>query len=106
MVKRVGLCLLRLLKNEYGPLLNEKNVMKLMEKRNPLLKDLTPAQAYVQLKEALKAYVRGFEPYDRPMKSTGSVREWWIKVQKEPGAQVLGVRARGTHSNVISHVQL
>ncbi|KAI0725715.1 hypothetical protein C8Q72DRAFT_785068, partial [Fomitopsis betulina] len=36
MVKRVGLCLLQLLKNEYGTLLNEKNVKEHMLKRNLL----------------------------------------------------------------------
>ncbi|KAI0730090.1 hypothetical protein C8Q72DRAFT_825473 [Fomitopsis betulina] len=92
MVKQVGLCLLQLLKNEYGTLLNEKNVKECMLKRNPLLEGLTPSQAYAELKDAVKAYARGFEPFDRPLKTNRSVRDWWIKIQKEPGAQVLGVQ--------------
>ena len=56
MVKRVGLCLLQLLKNKYGTLLNEKNVKERMLKRNPLLDGLTPSQAYTELKDAVKAY--------------------------------------------------
>ncbi|KAI0710280.1 hypothetical protein C8Q72DRAFT_903990 [Fomitopsis betulina] len=87
MVKRVGLCLLQLLKNEYGTLLNEKNVKERMLKRNPLLEGLTPSQAYAELKDAVKAYARGFEPFNRPLKTNRSVRDWWIKVQKEPGVE-------------------
>ncbi|KAI0725714.1 hypothetical protein C8Q72DRAFT_954546 [Fomitopsis betulina] len=67
---------------------------------NPLLEGLTPSQAYAELKDAVKAYARGFEPFDRPLKTNRSVRDWWIKVQKEPGAQVLRALAIKLYSVV------
>ena len=94
--RRVGLCLQKILKNEFGDAydgnLTKKNPRKIMEERNPRLAHLTPSQALANLKSELKAFVNCDDPFDRPFRPDETVRQWWLAVQRNPFGGVLGVR--------------
>jgi len=95
MVKRVGLCLQNILRNEYGNAyegdLSKKDPKKIMMERNPLLAHLNPLQALSMLKTELKAYVDSDDPFDRELRPGETTRSWWIAVQKKLFGKVLGV---------------
>ena len=91
LLKRVGLSLQRMLKDEYGDALKKDNVQDIMQIRNPRLANIPPAEALAALKRELKAYARDSEPFDRKMRPGQTVKQWWGKVAKDIDARVLGV---------------
>jgi hypothetical protein len=94
-MKRVGISLQRILKNEYGDAyegdLAKKKPREIMKERNPRLAHLTPSEALASLKSELKAYVDGDDPFDRAFRTDETVRQWWVAVQKKQYGGVLGV---------------
>ena len=70
-MKRVGLCLQKMLRSEYGDAydgdLSKKKPQEIMAMRNTRIAHLTPAQALQSLKRALKIYSANEEPFDRPL---------------------------------------
>jgi O6-methylguanine-DNA--protein-cysteine methyltransferase len=95
MIKRVGLFLQKILKNEYGDVyegdVTKKDPKAAMKERNPRLAHLTSAQALEALKKELKAYADGDDPFDREFRAGETTRAWWVAVQKKQFGQVLGV---------------
>ena len=96
-LKRAGISLQNILKNEYGDTYadNFKSDHKkeaLMQERNPLLAHLGPAQALERLKRELRNYQKGVLPFDRKLRENESVLDWWIAIQRDDEARVLGVR--------------
>ena len=95
-LKRAGISLQNILKNEYGDTYadNSKSDHKkepLMQERNPLL-HLGPAQALERLKRELKNFQKGVVPFDRKLCKNRSVLDRWIAIQWDDEAWVLGVR--------------
>ena len=94
-LQRVGLCLQKILKNEYGDAyegdLTKKNARKIMETMNPRLAHLTPSQALSSLKSELKAYADCDDPFDREFHKGETVQAWWVAVQKKQFGKVLRV---------------
>lgn len=101
LINRVGVCLKQLLWREYGGdknIVDRKDIGAIMATRNPLLADTPPLDALQQIKTQLEAYSKSRDPFDRPISSGQSVRQWWERVQKDEEAHVIGVRAAGSSS--------
>lgn len=94
-IKRVGTSLQRMLKHEYGDVYDgvrsNQVAAKLMNERNPRLAGLTPREALQSMKVELKEYYKGTDPFNRKPRKNENVRDWWLAVQKDENAQVLGV---------------
>lgn len=96
-VKRVGLALLGMLKNEYGDLYSNPTTMNhahsLMAQRNASLAKIHPSDAINSLKEELKSYARGYPPFDRPfdLDHTTSLLAWWERVHRSDDTNILAV---------------
>lgn len=94
-MRRVGLCLQRLLKNEFPAAalgLKNEELRAIMQGQNPFLAHCgSAAIALTSLREELKAYAKGEEPFDRAVREGQRTREWWVKVQKSDDAHILGV---------------
>lgn len=96
-LQRVGICLQKILKNEYGDaydgdlLKKRPKPQEIMQKRNPRLAHLSPTEALQSLKRGLREYANCEEPFDRMLKSDETVREWWVTLQRKVDACVLGV---------------
>jgi hypothetical protein len=96
MMKRVGVCLQNILKNEYGDAYarnrSKEDSHVIMLRKNPRLADLTPLEALASLKSELKAYIASDDPFDRRFRENETVYQWWSAVQKRQSGTVLGVR--------------
>ena len=94
-MKRVGLCLQKILRDEYGDAyegdLSKKDPKKIMMERNPLLAHVTPSQALTALKSELKAYTDKDDPFEHTFRPNETVGMWWAAVQKKMFRKVLGV---------------
>ena len=96
-LKRAGISLQKILRNEYGNTYadNSKSDHEketLMQERNPLLAHLRPVQALERLKRELKNYQKGVIPFDQKLCENESVLDWWIAIQQDDEPQVLRVR--------------
>jgi len=84
-----------MLKHEYSDVYDgmrsDKAAAKLMQERNPRLAGLTPREALESLKVELKEYRKGADPFNRKIRKHENIREWWLAVQKDENARVLGV---------------
>jgi hypothetical protein len=84
-----------MLKHEYGDayddMRSDHDAANIMKKRNPRLAGLTPREALKSLKLELKEYRKGTDPFNRKIRKHENIRDWWIAVQKDENAQVLGV---------------
>jgi len=69
-------------------------------KRNPRLAGLTPREALWSLKLELKEHRKGTDPFNRKIRKHESIQDWWIAVQKDENAQVLGALAIKLYSVV------
>ncbi|KIJ10218.1 hypothetical protein PAXINDRAFT_86391 [Paxillus involutus ATCC 200175] len=96
-VKHVGLSLQRILRNEYGDTYEnpatKDTAQTVMAHRNPLLTNIHPTDALKSLKEQLKSYGKGLEPFNRRFRSSESLYSWWEQVQKDDFGNVLGALA-------------
>ncbi|KAF9240690.1 hypothetical protein BU15DRAFT_73917 [Melanogaster broomeanus] len=85
-IKRVGLSLQRILRNEYGDMYENPatkgTAQTVMARRNPLLAKIHPTDALKSLKEQLKSYEKGYEPFNKRFRSNESLYSWWEQVQK------------------------
>ncbi len=91
---RVGVFLQRMLKREYGDtdeMLDDPKIQDIMKVRNPRLAHLDPVTALETLKSELRAFAERREPFERPLRPGQTIRDWWIKVQKDQFAHILGV---------------
>ena len=96
-LKRAGISLQKILRNEYGNTYadNSKSDHEketLMQERNPLLAHLRPVQALERLKRELKNYQKGVIPFDQKLRENESVLDWWIAIQQDDEPRVLRVR--------------
>lgn len=103
-LKRAGLSLQKILRNEYGDVYADKSTSDntkatLMQEQNPLLAHLGPAQALNQLRKELRNYQKGIDPFNRRLRDNESVLDWWTAVQQDDDAQVLGVRLASQFRN-------
>lgn len=84
-----------MLRNEYGDTYEnpatKDNTQTVMVRRNPLLAKIHPTDALKLLKEQLKAYGKGVEPFNRRFRSNESLYSWWEQVQNDEFGNVLGV---------------
>lgn len=94
LIERVGLCLQDLLLREYGGMeaVDRTDIGAFMKNRNPLLASILPLDALSRVKTELTAFMKAKEPFNRPLRPKETVLDWWIKVQRDDCAQVLGVR--------------
>ncbi|PCH35177.1 hypothetical protein WOLCODRAFT_166098 [Wolfiporia cocos MD-104 SS10] len=69
------------------------NSHDIMKDRNPLLSSLAADVARQQLRAELKAFARGDRPFNRRYNFREGEMRWWLHVQKEDGARVLGALA-------------
>lgn len=94
LIARVGLCLQDLLLREYGGMeaVDRTDIGAFMKNRNPLLASISPLDALSRVKTELAAFMKAKEPFNRPLRPKETVLDWWIKVQRDDSAQVLGVR--------------
>ncbi|KAG1748346.1 ribonuclease H-like domain-containing protein [Suillus paluster] len=103
-IKRVGTSLQLMLKHEYGDVYNgvrsDQAAAKLMKERNPRLAGLTPQEALQALKVELKEYRKGADPFNCKIRKHENVRDWWLAVQKDENARVLGALAIKLYSVV------
>ncbi|KAH7920753.1 hypothetical protein BV22DRAFT_994908, partial [Leucogyrophana mollusca] len=92
----------RLLKHEYGDTYTSGNINPrlAMERRNPLIAKHHPVDALAALKEQLKAYAKGTDPFNRRLRSGENVLDWWTAVQKDELGDVLGALACKLYSAV------
>jgi hypothetical protein len=92
---RVGLALQQILKNEYGDAYTGSypDPVAIMQGRSPLLAGISPMDALSCLKDELKGYVKGQEPFNRRFRDGETVLSWWTTIQKDDFARVLGVCA-------------
>lgn len=88
-VKRVYRALKGMLQREYGDAVTPEE----MKVRNPKLAHLAPKEAVESLKRELKSYAAKTNPFDRPMRQSEHVIDWWIALQKDELCSVLGVSA-------------
>jgi hypothetical protein len=84
-----------MLRNEYGDTYEnpatKDNAQTVMARRNPLLAKIHPTDALKLLKEQLKSYRKGADPFNRRFRSNESLYSWWEQVQKDEFGNVLGV---------------
>ncbi|KAG2158711.1 uncharacterized protein EDB93DRAFT_1076704, partial [Suillus bovinus] len=103
-MKRVGTSLQLMLKHEYGDVYDvvrsDQAAAKLMKERNPRFTGLTPREALQALKVELKEYHKGADPFNCKIRKHENVRDWWLAVQKDENAQVLGALAIKLYSVV------
>ncbi|KAF8237949.1 hypothetical protein L208DRAFT_1375418 [Tricholoma matsutake] len=64
-----------------------------MNMRNPLLAAINAVDALHRLKDELKQYAKGKEPFNHCFRDGQTVLSWWTLVQKDEFAQVLGALA-------------
>ncbi|KAI9065799.1 hypothetical protein FKP32DRAFT_1556380, partial [Trametes sanguinea] len=95
LIARIGKCLQGILLREYGGKeeVDRSDIRVVMEKRNPLLAAFSPVEAYEQLRSQLYAYADKESPFKRQLKAGESVLQWWMKIQKDDDAKVLGALA-------------
>ncbi|KAF9237836.1 hypothetical protein BU15DRAFT_75631 [Melanogaster broomeanus] len=97
LLQRVGVSLQKMLRHEFGDAFTNtdwKTPQKQMQLQNPLLSKYHPADALTRLKDQLKAYAKGIDPFNRPIRTkTESTVDWWAGVQKDTDADVLGALA-------------
>ncbi|KAF8451153.1 ribonuclease H-like domain-containing protein [Boletus edulis BED1] len=103
-VQRVGLSLLKVLKNEYDDVYENpatrETARSVMTRRNPLLAGIPPFNAIKSLKSQLNAYNQGYPPFDRPFQSKYmSPYTWWEHVQQHEDGTVLGALAMKIHAS-------
>ena len=95
LLQRVGISLQKMLKHEFGDAYTNtawKHPPNQMQLQNPLLARYHPGDALTRLKDQLKAYAKGIDPFDQPIQTqTESTADWWAGVQKDADADVLGV---------------
>ena len=80
MSKRAALSIQKNLQREHGNVYEadeHTNPKSEMERRNPALAHLTPAEALARLQSQLKAYFRAEDPFNRKMRSNDSPRDYW-----------------------------
>ncbi|KAG2132129.1 uncharacterized protein EDB93DRAFT_1340200 [Suillus bovinus] len=103
-MKRVGTSLQLMLKHEYDDVYDgvrsDQATTKLMKERNPHFTGLTPQEALQALKVKLKEYHKGADPFNRKICKHENVRDWWLAVQKDENARVLGALAIKLYSVV------
>ncbi|KIJ07798.1 hypothetical protein PAXINDRAFT_89809 [Paxillus involutus ATCC 200175] len=96
-IECVGLSLQRMLKHEYGDAYQNRNWVdpkKQMSFQNPMLAKYHPMDALDTLKDQLKAYAKGAEPFNRRLRpKTESTADWWAAVQQDEDGGVLGALA-------------
>jgi hypothetical protein len=94
-LKRVGLSLQKMLRNEYGDtyenLATKDIAQTVMARRNPLLAKTHPKDALKLLKEQLKSYGKRLEPFNRHFRPQESLYSWWEQVQQDEFGGILGV---------------
>jgi hypothetical protein len=95
-MQRIGLSLLKILKNEYGDIYENPATRDIassvMTHRNPLLAETPPLLAIKTLKAQLNAYNQGYPPFDRPFQSKSMLLyTWWEHVQRHEDGTILGV---------------
>ncbi|KIJ59093.1 hypothetical protein HYDPIDRAFT_162797 [Hydnomerulius pinastri MD-312] len=97
LIERVGLSLQKMLKHEYGDAYQNQNwadPKKQMAIQNPMLAKYHPMDALGALKDQLKAYAKGVEPFNRRLRpKTESTADWWAAVQQDEDGEVLGALA-------------
>ncbi|KAF9240037.1 hypothetical protein BU15DRAFT_74264 [Melanogaster broomeanus] len=72
LLQRVGVSLQKMLRHEFGDAFTNtdwKTPQKQMQLQNPLLSKYHPADALTRLKDQLKAYAKGIDPFDRPIRT-------------------------------------
>ncbi|KAG2131747.1 hypothetical protein DEU56DRAFT_953211, partial [Suillus clintonianus] len=85
MSKRAALSIQKILQREYGNVYDADeytNPKAEMQRRNPALAHLTPAEALARLQSQLKAYFRAEDPFNRKMRSNESPRDYWRALLK------------------------
>ncbi|KAK1223490.1 hypothetical protein PQX77_013648 [Marasmius sp. AFHP31] len=96
-VKKIGISVLGILRNEYGdiyrPDVSLEDARKEMAKRNPFLAKYTPAEALTRLKSQFTAYTNGESPFVFKKSFTKPIREWWVQLAKHDDADVLAAIA-------------
>lgn len=94
---RVTKALGTMLKHEYGDsydgLRSDEDADKLLTARNPRLSGIKPTNAVKALKTELKDFQSKHDPFNRPLRAGETALDWWVAVQKDPYARVLGVSA-------------
>ncbi len=110
-LRRVAVCLLKILKNEYGELVRRPRpgeeplrldfVVEQMQKRNPRIPEKDPTVNLEDLREQLQNYAKGLDPFKRRFGEGGSVRSWWKQVRKDSieEAGILSVHIQFFNSN-------
>ncbi|KAF8833058.1 hypothetical protein BDN67DRAFT_1017999 [Paxillus ammoniavirescens] len=65
-----------------------------MSFQNPMLAKYHPMDALDTLKDQLKAYAKGAEPFNRRLRpKTESTTDWWVAVEQDEDGEVLGALA-------------
>ncbi|KAF8838962.1 hypothetical protein BDN67DRAFT_906426, partial [Paxillus ammoniavirescens] len=86
-----------LYRHEYGNVYQNRNWVdpkKQMSFQNPMLANYHPMDALDTLKDQLKAYAKGAEPFNRRLQpKTESTADWWAAVQQDEDGEVLGALA-------------
>ncbi|OJA15131.1 hypothetical protein AZE42_12680, partial [Rhizopogon vesiculosus] len=105
MSKRAALSIQKILRREYGDVYDigkYQSPKDVMNRRNPALAHLTPAEALTRLQSQLKAYFRCEDPFNRKVRSNETPRDYWRAILKtrDKLADVLPVIAVKLFSSV------
>ncbi|KAG2031438.1 hypothetical protein BDR03DRAFT_1030052 [Suillus americanus] len=85
MSKQAALSIQKILQHKYSDVYNADKYIDPkaeMQRRNPALAHLTPAEALARLQSQLKAYFRAEDPFNRKMRSNESPRDYWRALLK------------------------
>lgn len=92
---RVIKALGKMLMHEYGDAYDGKRsneeALEIMKLKNPRLAGVFPRDAITGLKAQLADYRLSVDPFNRPVRTGETALAWWVAVQRNPHAQVLGV---------------
>ncbi|KAJ8585242.1 hypothetical protein M405DRAFT_865549 [Rhizopogon salebrosus TDB-379] len=85
MSMRTALSVQKNLQREYGDVYDAGKYASPkdeMNRRNPALAHLTPAEALTRVQSQLKAYFRSEDPFNRKMRSNETPRDYWRAISK------------------------